>query len=156
MPVIKLIIEVERGVTLTDRQKDLLREALAGDWVKIGNSTATRKLVMCLIHHTLVQDLYDFAVARGFDPILKKANKMDGTRLGFQVDEEGNITRDYTEVPANNLLPNLDISAAFPDIPRVDENGDPVMQMTYDENGDPAGEVQITDEYKPETYMGWA
>jgi hypothetical protein len=128
--IIKLVLEVNKGVTLTDIQKDKLRAALAGEWVTVGTPGASKKLVMCLIDHRLVVDLITFATARGFNPVIKKANKQDGTRLGFQkvVDEEtGEISyaRDTEEVPANELLSNLSID-------------------TYT-----AGE-------EPETFQGWA
>ena len=169
--IIKIIVEVNRGVSLTEGQMAKLREATHG-LISLGKKSATRKLVMCLIDHSLVNKLLTFLTDNGFDPTLRKANKKNGMRLGFNKDENGNIVRDTSEVPANELLADHDISAAFPQVQRTDHEGNLIVKPVRDANGEvvmvqdgvdgegqPVMVVQTEADMMdvlPETFMGWA
>jgi len=141
---IKIIVEVNRGVVPTEEQLELLAKHVT--WQRVGKQSATRKLYMCILDHMKVNKFLDFMTEIGMDPILRKANKQNGMRIGFKYDEEGNVVRDTSEPE----MADDDISTAFPQIQRsyekvlsfktrmvdsgkVDENDDPIMvEEEYD------------------------
>ena len=110
--IIKTFISVKRGVTLTEKQLELLKTHC--DFTKVARATATRNLYICLIDHKLLNKLLDFLTEVGYAPILHKANKQNGMRIGFKYDDEGNVVRDTPEPE----MADDDISVAFPQIQR--------------------------------------
>lgn len=143
--IVKLIVEVNRGVSLTETQLENLKTH--AEFTRIGIQSPTRKLYMCLIEHSLINLLIDFLTNNGFAPVIKRANKQDGTRLGFKIDENGDYIRDTNET--DTLLADDDISAAFPQVQRTYEK-----IISFDTEIQKVGEIWNEETQQMDDVMG--